>query len=92
MPIDDLEEMTSPKEINVIGGCGMVIFSIIWLSMSLTFCSFIFTAEFWAKMTPEYISQHPEQLMILMPLLFVVIGVFLLGSGIKHLVQAIKKR
>ena len=93
MPIDDLEkESPPPQAISCIAGCGMVIFSIIWLSMSLTFCSFIFTAEFWTKtMTPEYISKHPEQLMILMPLLFVVIGVFLLGSGIKHLVQAIKK-
>ena len=92
MPIDDLEEMTSPKAINVAGGCGMIIFSIIWLSMSLTFCSFIFTAEFWAKMTPEYISEHPEQLMILMPLLFVLVGVIMFVSGIKHLAQAVKKR
>lgn len=92
MPIDDLEEMTSPKAINVAGGCGMIIFSIIWLSMSLTFCSFIFTAEFWAEMTPEYISEHPEQLMILMPLLFVLVGVIMFVSGIKHLVQAVKKR
>ena len=52
----------------------------------------IFTAEFWAKMTPEYISKHPEQLMILMPLMFVAVGVFLLCSGIKHLMQAVKKR
>ena len=70
----------------------MIIFSIIWLSMSLTFCSFIFTAEFWAKMTPEYISKHPEQLMILMPRLFVVIGFFLFISGVKHLVHALKMR
>ena len=52
----------------------------------------IFTAEFWAKMTPEYISEHPEQLMILMPLLFVLVGVIMFVSGIKHLVQAVKKR
>ena len=92
MPVEGLDEATAPTAVAVIGGCGMTIFSIIWLSASLTFCSFIFTAEFWAKMTPEYISKHPEQLMILMPMLFVVIGVFLLISGVKHLVQAIKKR
>ena len=94
MPIDDLEkESPPPQAISCIAGCGMVIFSIIWLSMSLTFCSFIFTAEFWTKtMTPEYISKHPEQLMILMPMLFVVIGVFLLISGVKHLIHAAKKR
>ena len=91
MPVEGLEEATAPKTINVIGGCGMIIFSIIWLSMSLTFCSFIFTAEFWAKMTPGYISEHPEQLVILMPMAFVVIGVVLLVSGIKHLVNAVKK-
>lgn len=93
MPFEGLEEETPiSKPLKIAGGCGMVIFSIIWLSMSLTFCSFIFTAEFWAEMTPEYISKHPEQLMILMPMLFVVIGVFLLISGVKHLIHAAKKR
>ena len=92
MPVEGLDEATAPTAVTVIGGCGMTIFSIIWLSMSLTFCSFIFTAEFWAEMTPEYISKHPEQLMILMPMLFVVIGVFLLISGVKHLIHAVKKR
>ena len=94
MPLEGLEEEETPipKPLKIAGGCGMTIFSIIWLSASLTFCSFIFTGEFWKKMTPEYISQHPEQLMILMPLMFVAVGVFLLGSGVMHLVRAIKKR
>ena len=93
MPVEGLEKAApSSRELKMAGGCGMIIFSIIWLSLSLGFCSFIFTGEFWKKMTPEYISQHPEQLMILMPLMFVAVGVFLLGSGVMHLVRAIKKR
>ena len=90
-PLTGIEEIKADQgqEIRVVAGCGMTIFSIFWLCVSCGIASSFFNSQTWQKMNVEFLCQHPEHLLIFMPILFILFGLGLLISGIRQFVRAI---
>ncbi|MBQ7393579.1 MAG: hypothetical protein IJV89_04425 [Lentisphaeria bacterium] len=90
-PLTGMEDLKGLESPHPIAGCGMMIFSIFWLIVSCALADSFFGSETWANLNMDTIVQHPEHLLIFMPILFILVGIFLLVTGIRYFVQAIKK-
>ena len=90
-PLTGMEEIKTQQAPHAIAGCGMIIFSIFWLTISCNIAKVFFSSKTWEKLNFEYLSRHPEHLLIFMPVLFILVGVILLIIGIRHLGQALWK-